>query len=75
MNLSPRQTDVYKYLIEFRNLFGYMPTTRDIQDKFKFASQTSAMQHLTAIEAKGYISRPKSGRKSKARAIVITRAL
>jgi repressor LexA len=34
-----------------------MPSTREIQDHFGFASQTAAMNHLRALERKGVIVR------------------
>ncbi|MGB0776329.1 MAG: transcriptional repressor LexA, partial [Akkermansiaceae bacterium] len=36
---------------------GFMPSTRDIQRHFNFASQTAAMSHLRALERKGVIVR------------------
>lgn len=69
--LTKPQTDVYNFLVKFKGLFGYMPTSRDIQAQFGYRSQTAAMNHLKALQAKGYISR--SSRK--ARAISIIRPL
>lgn len=43
-----------------------MPSTRDIQQHFGFASQTAAMSHLRALERKGVIKRLAG----KARAVV-----
>lgn len=44
-----------------------MPTTREIQEHFGFASQTAAMGHLRALERKGLIVR----HPNKARAVVL----
>jgi repressor LexA len=46
---------------------GLMPSTREIQEHFGFASQTAAMGHLRALERKGVISRLVG----KARAVVL----
>lgn len=63
--LTQRQQQVLAYLKnEVRNT-GVMPSTRDIQAEFGFASQTAAMSHLRALERKGVIER----RQRKARAI------
>lgn len=64
--LTKGQNEVLEFLIEFHRLFGYMPTTRDIQQKFGFKSQTGAVTYLKALTAKGYIER-----KRKARSITI----
>lgn len=45
---------------------GVMPSTREIQAHFGFASQTAAMSHLRALERKGVIKRLPG----KARAVV-----
>lgn len=55
MQLSEKQKAVFRYLLHFRSLFTYMPTTRDIQDHFGYRSQTAACNHLNALEEKGYI--------------------
>lgn len=65
--LTETQKRVFNYLHEFKGLFDYMPTTRDIQQKFSFKSQTGAVNHLKALVSKGYIIRPSR----KARAIVL----
>jgi repressor LexA len=71
MKLTDKQTAVFKFILHFQNVFSYMPSTRDIQDKFGFNSQTSACNHLKALEKKGYIARPHK----KSRAIQILKKL
>lgn len=44
-----------------------MPTTREIQEHFGFASQTAAVDHLKALEKKGFVKKLAG----KARALVI----
>lgn len=48
-----------------------MPSTRDIQHAFGFASQTAAMSHLRALERKGVIQRLPG----KARAVIFPEEL
>ena len=55
--LTKRQQEVLDYLKETHRMEGYMPSTRDIQHHFKFASQTAAISHLRALEKKGVIIR------------------
>jgi repressor LexA len=50
---------------------GIMPSTREIQAHFGFASQTAAMSHLRALERKGAIRRLAG----KARAVVFPETL
>src|SRR5581483_5438662 len=45
---------------------GITPSTREIQNHFGFASQTSAMQYIAALERKGFLDR----HARKARALV-----
>lgn len=55
--LTRRQQEVLDYLKETHRIEGFMPSTRDIQRHFNFASQTAAMSHLKALEKKGAIVR------------------
>lgn len=66
--ITAKQTEVLKFIQHFKSTFSYAPSTRDIQDKFKFKSQTSAMNYLRSLSEKGYIERPHK----KARALGIT---
>ena len=50
---------------------GVMPSTREIQHHFRFASQTSAVKHLKALERKGAIKRLAG----KARAVALAGSL
>jgi repressor LexA len=64
--LTQRQQEILDYLKESQRLRGVMPSTREIQQSFGFASQTAAMSHLRALERKGAIQRLPN----KARAVV-----
>jgi repressor LexA len=69
--LTQRQQDILDYLRSAQRRTGIMPSTREIQHYFKFASQTAAMSHLRALERKGAIQRLPG----KARAVVFPEAL
>lgn len=55
--LTARQQEILDYLKESQRSTGIMPSTREIQHYFQFASQTAAMSHLRALERKGVIQR------------------
>ena len=65
-NLTNRQIEILEYLRKAQRETGIMPSTREIQHYFGFASQTAAMSHLRALERKGVIQRLPG----KARAVV-----
>lgn len=65
-NLTTRQIEILDYLRKSQRETGIMPSTREIQHYFGFASQTAAMSHLRALEKKGVIQRLPG----KARAVV-----
>jgi repressor LexA len=55
--LTQRQREILEYLRLSQRETGIMPSTREIQHYFRFASQTAAMSHLRALERKGVIQR------------------
>jgi repressor LexA len=55
--LTLRQQEILDYLRKSQRQTGIMPSTREIQHSFGFASQTAAMSHLRALERKGVIQR------------------
>ncbi|MGB6220488.1 transcriptional repressor LexA [Haloferula sp.] len=69
--LTQRQQEIFDYLKESQRIRGVMPSTREIQDSFGFASQTAAMSHLRALERKGVIQRLPG----KARAVILAEDL
>lgn len=69
--LTGRQQEILDYLKSQSRKTGIMPTTRDIQHYFGFASQTAAMSHLRALERKGAIQRIAG----KARAVIFPEEL
>ena len=64
--LTNRQQELLDFLHQSHRETGVMPSTREIQAHFGFASQTAAMSHLRALERKGVIKRLAG----KARAVV-----
>jgi len=54
---TPRQQAVLDFLEDHSARMGIMPSTREIQQHFGFASQTAAVNHLRALESKGRIRR------------------
>lgn len=64
--LTHRQQEILDYLRQSQRQEGIMPSTREIQKAFGFASQTAAISHLRALERKGVIKR----RPGKARAVI-----
>lgn len=64
--LTKRQQEFLDFLKLSQSKNGLMPSTREIQAHFGFASQTAAMSHLRALERKGVILRLPG----KARAVV-----
>lgn len=69
--LTKRQEELRVFLKKFHAETGLMPSTREIQAHFGFASQTAAVSHLRALERKGVIIRLPG----KARAVVFPEEL
>lgn len=69
--LTDRQQELLDFLHLSHRQMGVMPSTREIQAHFGFASQTAAMSHLRALERKGVIKRLAG----KARAVVFPEEL
>jgi repressor LexA len=69
-SLTARQQELLNYLRSEHSSTGIMPSSREIQQHFGFASQTAAMDLLRALERKGVIQRLPG----KARAVILTRS-
>jgi repressor LexA len=65
--LTSRQQEILDFLEGELNRTGIMPSTREIQQHFRFASQTASVNHLKALERKGAIQRTAG----KARAVAL----
>jgi repressor LexA len=55
--LTARQQKILDFLQDELNRTGIMPSTREIQAHFCFASQTASVNYLKALERKGAIQR------------------
>ena len=55
--LTHRQKNVLDFIQSEQREKGITPSTREIQKHFRFASQTSVMQYIAALERKGFLSR------------------
>jgi repressor LexA len=64
--LTERQGSVLHFIQREQREKGVTPSTREIQSHFRFASQTSVMQYITALEKKGFLQR----HAGKARALI-----
>lgn len=64
--LTERQKDILGFIQTEQREKGLTPSTREIQKHFGYASQTSVMQYLAALERKGFLDR----HARKARALV-----
>ena len=53
--LTDRQRSVLDFIQREQREKGVTPSTREIQNHFGFASQTSVMQYIAALERKGFL--------------------
>lgn len=56
-SLTKRQRQILDFIIKSVNLYGFPPSTSEIQEEFSFKSPNSVQDHLSALERKRYISR------------------
>src|SRR5947199_7243487 len=64
--LTDGQRKVLDFIHREQRDKGVTPSTREIQNHFRFASQTSVMQYIAALEKKGFLQR----HAGKARALI-----
>src|SRR5919205_2209604 len=55
--LTDREKSVLDFIQREQREKGITPSTREIQNHFGFASQTSVMQYIAALERKGFLNR------------------
>src|SRR5438093_3630399 len=55
--LTGRQRSILDFIQREQRQKGITPSTREIQNHFGFASQTSVMQYIAALERKGFLDR------------------
>lgn len=56
-SLTPRQKEIYDFLLKTIRDKGYAPSIPEIGSRFKIASTNGVADHLKALEKKGYIRR------------------
>ncbi len=54
--VTPRQQDIFRFLLAFARENGYPPTIREIASHFHIISLNAVRVHLRALEKKGLIS-------------------
>ena len=62
--LTPRQRQVYDFIVDYIYQQGYPPTLREIGQQLQIRSTNGVNDHLRALERKGYLAR--DGVKSRA---------
>ena len=55
--LTTRQREILDYLLEHLAMKGYPPTIREIREAFGLSSNRGVVDHLKALERKGFIRR------------------
>lgn len=55
--LTDRQREVYDFLLNFWRARGYPPSIREVASNFGFKSTRAVVDHLGALERKGWIER------------------
>jgi hypothetical protein len=53
--LSPSQTGIFTFLLEYAKQHGFAPTRAEIMAHFGYKSPNAANDHLLALEKKGYV--------------------
>jgi repressor LexA len=53
-DLSPRQSEIYQYILDYRQRKDISPTFREIANAIGLSLST-AMAHIQALRGKGYI--------------------
>ena len=57
--LSPKQQQIYDYIVSFSGLHGYPPSVREIGEYVGLKSPSTVHFHLKGLEAAGLITRPR----------------
>lgn len=65
--LTLRQQQILNYMKSKAQEQGFWPTVREVQEEFGYKSTNAVMNHLRALEKKGFLAR----RRSQARAFVV----
>jgi len=57
MGLTPRQSEILKYITEYNEARGYSPTLQEIGDRFGLSSVATVHKHVGNLVEKGYLKR------------------
>lgn len=57
MGLTPRQSEILKYITEYNDEKGYAPTLQEIGDRFGLSSVATVHKHVGNLVEKGYLMR------------------
>lgn len=60
--LTERQAEVFEFLWEYTCRHGFQPAMGDMAERFGFAVRQGAVNHMVALEKKGWISRTGNNR-------------
>ncbi len=60
--LTDRQKEIYEFIYQYTSHENRPPTLIEIKEHFGFASNQGVVDHLKALEKKGYIKRQKKSR-------------
>lgn len=58
MKITPQQQALLNYIEQHQQTRGTIPSQREIQKEFGFASRNAVPKHLSALEKKGLLQRP-----------------
>lgn len=56
-NLTERQRDILKYVLEYHSTAGYQPSYRDIAQEFGIRSANGVACHIRAMQRKGVLGK------------------
>ncbi len=62
--LTPRQREIYEYVVAYIESYGHSPTYQEIADNFGLLSLATVHEHLTNLERMGLISKSYHGWRS-----------
>ncbi len=57
MGLTPRQSEILAYVIEYSQEHGYAPTLQEIGDRFDLSSVATVHKHVGQLVVKGFLRR------------------
>lgn len=61
-HMSKIQREVYDFLLQYFKLNDQIPSTRAVQQHFRWGSQNSAVNHMRKLSEKGYLARNACGK-------------